>query len=133
MKKVMFCVLCLLIGISTLVSTAYAGEKKDTGLGVSTTDDGHIKIGIGDETSVSREGAYQNLTSNFKRIAVVITGLCAITSLVCFIFYIAKLGGAGDNEHARQQAIVSILFAGFALMLFGGATVIIEIFWNALS
>ena len=130
MKRLLLCILSLMMAMTFFTSTAYA-TTKDTDIDVTTGTDGKITIGIGEDTSFSREEAYKNLTSNFKKVAVVITGVCAITSLICFLFCITKLGGAGDNERARQQAIMSILFSGIALMLFGGASVAIGFFWNA--
>lgn len=137
MKKVIliFMMLFTIITFIPQTASAYGPEKlsgnvKDTDVTVDV-DGGKITLGIGDHDATDPEEAYKNLTKNYKNVAVGITGVCAITSLLFFLFNITKLGGAGDNERERSLAIRGILFSGLALVLFGGSTVVVGLFWNA--
>ena len=87
----------------------------------------------GDQNLVSSEEAYSNMFATYKSIAQVITGICIITSLICFLYQIAKLGAAGDNDRQRKSAVVGILISGLVLTAFGGLEVFVSVFWNALA
>jgi len=99
-------------------------------LDFSYSDDG-VNISIGGDGVADGENAYENLFTNYKAIAQVITGICIITSLICFLYQITKLGAAGDNDRARKAAIKGILVAGLVLTAFGGLEIVVSVFWNA--
>lgn len=71
--------------------------------------------------------------ASFKKFGVAVTGICTLTSLVFFIIALTKLSASAGNDRARATAIKGVLYSGIALALFGGATVIIGVFWNALG
>lgn len=96
-------------------------------------DDGKVSVSVGDGTGITdSESAYKNLFTNYKTIAQVVTAICIITSLICFLYQIAKLGAAGDNDRERKAAIKGILITGFVLTGFGGLEVLVSVFWNAI-
>lgn len=70
----------------------------------------------------------------YKNVALAILAVCVITSILCLIFAITKLGAAGvaDNPRAKNVAMMGILISGIALALFGGLTIVIGFFWNLL-
>lgn len=70
--------------------------------------------------------------SSFKKFGVAITGICTLTSLVFFIIALTKLSASAGNDRARATALRGVMYSGISLALFGGATVIIGVFWNAL-
>jgi len=70
--------------------------------------------------------------TQYRTIAVAITGILTITMLIFMFIQFTKLGASGDNEMARKKAIMGILTTGIATALFGGATIVIGFFWNVL-
>lgn len=73
---------------------------------------------------------FGNFFSNVKVICTAAGGICAITALIFFILSIAKLGISAGNDIQRAKALKGILYAGIALTLLGGITVVAGIFWN---
>lgn len=126
--SMMLAVLCLVM----LIVPAFASASPKPFLDFSF-DDGKVNISVGDDTSITdSESAYKNLFTNYKSIAQVCTAICIITSLICFLYQIAKLGAAGDNDRERKVAIKGILITGLVLTGFGGLEILVSVFWNAL-
>ena len=91
-------------------------------------DDG--KVG---EVSGGGEGGFTVVITQYRTIAVAITGILTITMLIFMLIQFTKLGASGDNEMARKKAIMGILTTGIATALLGGATIIVGFFWNVLT
>lgn len=91
-------------------------------------DDG--KVG---EVSGGGEGGFTVVITQYRTIAVAITGILTITMLIFMLIRFTKLGASGDNEMARKKAIMGILTTGIATALLGGATIIVGFFWNVLT
>lgn len=83
--------------------------------------------------TANMEASISDLVLDGKTLAVGFMGLCAITSILALFWNIAKLGAAGDNERERRRAWVGILVSGLALSIFGGLSVVVGLFWNALG
>lgn len=79
------------------------------------------------------EEDFSTFFGEFKKFGIAITGICTITSLVFFIIALTKLSASAGNDRARAAALKGVLYSGIALALFGGATVIVGVFWNALK
>lgn len=97
----------------------------------------NLEIDLGDRPSLGKDvtagdSDVQSFFTNFKALAVAIGGLCTIVSLVHFIISITRLSVSASNDQMRNKAIKSILISGISLMLFGGMTTIVGIFWNYL-
>lgn len=94
---------------------------------------------IGNDGTVGQIGdgsaadGFTTVMTQYRRIAVAITGILTITMLIFMLIQFTKLGASGDNEMARKKAIMGILTTGIATALLGGATIIIGFFWNVLS
>lgn len=75
-----------------------------------------------------------NFIDKYKSVALAILAVCVITSILCLIFAITKLGAAGvaENPRAKHMAMMGILISGIALALFGGLTIVVSFFWNLL-
>lgn len=82
---------------------------------------------------ISTVEPYTTLFDNYKNVAVLILGICIITSLICFLVQITKLGAAGDNQNARTKAIKGVMISGIVLAAFGALTTIVGVFWGALA
>lgn len=113
---------------------AAGGDGGGTGGGPSSIfdvvgDDGTVgTVGDGDA-----EGGFKTVMTQYRKIAVAITGILTITMLIFMLIQFTKLGASGDNEMARKKAIMGILTTGIATALLGGATIIVGFFWNVLS
>lgn len=84
---------------------------------------------LGEDVSASE---FTDFFQKFKGLGVAATGICTLTSLLFFIISLTKLSTSAGNDRARATALKGLLYSGIALALFGGATVIIGIFWNAI-
>lgn len=71
--------------------------------------------------------------TDLKSVGVMFTGICTLACLVLFIISLTKLSASAGNDRARASALKGVLYSGISLALFGGSTVIIGVFWNALS
>ena len=91
--------------------------------------DGKIK----DSAGADGAGGFETVITQYKTIAVAITGILTITMLIFMLIQFTKLGAAGDNEMARKKAIMGILTTGIATALLGGATIVVGFFWNVLT
>lgn len=104
-------------------------------VGAVTVVSAHASMSIGDGTVQSlNEGVSLNEFTDFfvqyKAFAAAITGICALTSLVALALSIAKFSASGGNDMARRKAITGILASGASLAIFGGATVVVGVFWQ---
>lgn len=93
---------------------------------------------VGDDGNVGEvggggEGGFTVVITQYRTIAVAITGILTITMLIFMLIQFTKLGASGDNEMARKKAIMGILTTGIATALLGGATIIVGFFWNVLT
>lgn len=70
--------------------------------------------------------------SGFKTIGTAISGICAITALIFFIINLTKFSTSAGNDMLRSRALKGLLFSGVSLALFGGITVVVGVFWNAI-
>lgn len=115
------------------LSPAYAAAEEGSGGGPSSIFDV-----VGDDGSVGQVGdgtsqGFTTVMTQYRTIAVAITGILTITMLIFMLIQFTKLGASGDNEMARKKAIMGILTTGIATALLGGATIVIGFFWNVLS
>ena len=115
------------------LSPAYAAPADGSGGGPSSIFDV-----VGDDGSVGQVGdgtsqGFTTVMTQYRTIAVAITGILTITMLIFMLIQFTKLGASGDNEMARKKAIMGILTTGIATALLGGATIVIGFFWNVLS
>ena len=94
--------------------------------------DGSYSFGASTEVE-DAGGGEEVIMSGIKKISYGFFGLAAITSLVGFLWQIAKLGIAGDNQVERSKALKGILFSGISLALFGGLTTVLTFIWNVFS
>lgn len=76
---------------------------------------------------------FVNFFSEYKGIAVAITGICVLTALIALIVNITRLSTSATNDFARRQALIGILYSCLALAIFGSATIVIGVFWNMFS
>lgn len=86
-----------------------------------------IDHSLGDPISFSDFAA---AIMNYKRLAIAISGICAVSCIILFFISVAKLSVSSGNDAARSRAMKGILFSGIGLLIFGGATAIIGIAWN---
>lgn len=94
-----------------------------------------ITIPGGSVTSLSEAPTASELAgffSGFKMIGTVVSGLCTITALIFFVINLARLSTSVGNDMQRSRALKGILFSGISIALFGGITVVVSIFWNAI-
>ena len=109
-------------------TTAYAASSGPSGIFDVVGDDGTVgTVGEGGEQG------FATVISQYRAIAVAITGILTITMLIFMLIQFTKLGASGDNEMARKKAIMGILTTGIATALLGGATIVVGFFWNVLS
>lgn len=129
-------------GISPALAADASGGGIDNavdanGFQISTGANGTITIKPGHQVSIGGTDWRSGLTDiidKYKGVAQGILAICAITSLVCFIWAITRLGSStlDSAPHARKQAIMGLLVSGIALALFGGLSVVVAFFWNFL-
>lgn len=107
-------------------------------INISGSTSGGITISPGggvDMTDV--DGAFDAMTgtvvSKGQSVAKTITSVCCIICFVVFFISIVKLATSGSHPMQRRAAIIGILWSGAAIMLFGGAWVVVSFFWNFLS
>ena len=75
---------------------------------------------------------FEGFFKRFKEVGIIICGICTLTSLIFFIISLTKLSVSAGNERGRADALKGVLFSGASLVVFGGASTIIGIFWNAI-
>jgi len=95
-----------------------------------------VSIQMDPQTSLNQKVTAAEFTTfftNAKGLCVFVLGLCTITALISFILSILKLNTSVDNDFIRSRAIKGLLFSGLALALFGGATLLVSVFWNLLT
>lgn len=103
--------------------------------GVITAQASTITIPGGSVTSLGEAPTSAELTpffKGFKTIGTAVSGICAITSLIFFVISVARLSTSAGNDMMRSRALKGILISGISLALFGGITVVVGIFWNAI-
>ena len=120
----------------TSLTPAYAAPGE--GGGGTTGSPSSIFDVVGDDGTVGTVGdgtsqGFTTVMTQYRTIAVAITGILTITMLIFMLIQFTKLGASGDNEMARKKAIMGILTTGIATALLGGATIVIGFFWNVLS
>lgn len=134
--------MALIMVLSTLTPAFAANNAGGTGGTDGTGGTGgpsSIFDAIGNDGTVGQIGdgsaadGFTTVMTQYRRIAVAITGILTITMLIFMLIQFTKLGASGDNEMARKKAIMGILTTGIATALLGGATIIIGFFWNVLS
>ena len=92
-----------------------------------------MDFGTGSRPSLGEPISFADFAAaimNYKRLAIAISGICAISCMILFFISVAKLSVSSGNEMGRSRALKGILFSGIGLLIFGGATVIIGIAWN---
>lgn len=70
---------------------------------------------------------------SYKGLAMAVSGLLTLTALIFLLVNIAKLSASAENNAARRRALQGIAYAGLSLAIFGGASVLIGVFWNIFS
>jgi len=118
-KKYLFMIVGLCCFISASI-TAQASTIKIPG--------GNI-ISLSEAPSASE---FVDIFQGFKQIGTAVSGICTITSLISFVISLTRLGTSAGNDVVRSRALKGILFSGISLALFGGITVVVGIFWNAI-
>lgn len=137
--------LIVVLAVSILTpALAYGGT--DSGSGAASTgggksfddalniigDDGKINTSSTIATS-STEGGLNGFIAKYKSLISGLCGVLTVTMIGFFALNITKLGAAGDNEMARKKATNGLLFSAIAVVLFGGMSVFIGLFWNVLA
>lgn len=140
MKSRMSAFLMALVMMLTMCFTSLTPAYAAPGEGGGGTTGGPSSIFdvVGDDGTVGTVGdgtsqGFTTVMTQYRTIAVAITGILTITMLIFMLIQFTKLGASGDNEMARKKAIMGILTTGIATALLGGATIVIGFFWNVLS
>ena len=110
------------------VTTAYAVDFWSS---MDVTDEGVFDPGVANDHSSKAD--YNTIFDNYRGLISLFLGILTATSFGYMVFAISKLSMAGDNEQARRKAIIGILTSGVGLMLMGGATLVVGVFWNAFA
>ena len=71
--------------------------------------------------------------TNYKGLALAISGICAITSIIMLVVSISRLSVSAGNEQLRRKAWGGIILSGIALALIGGISVVVGVFWHILA
>ena len=119
----MFCFLYA-FGMWTNTIPAFASDH----ISVTTNAAGQVSIEAAGAIVNSAQDGYGLVLNKYKMIGQGIVGLCTIISITALIFYITKLGAAGDNPRLKQSAFSGVMYSGIALALFGGLSSVLY-FW----
>lgn len=76
---------------------------------------------------------FSQFLSNYKGLALAISGICAITAIIMFVVSISKLSVSAGNEQLRRKAWSGIILSGIAIALIGGITTVVGVFWHILA
>lgn len=107
------------------------GKSFDDALNI-IGDDGKVNTSSTIATS-STEGGLNGFIAKYKSLISGLCGVLTITMIGFFALNITKLGAAGDNDMSRKKATQGLLFSAIAVVLFGGMSVFIGLFWNVLA
>lgn len=102
------------------------------GFTISPPGAGENPPAMGQDLSSFQSVVEDTLMPTVQQVATTITSICTIICLVAFLISVTKLATSAGNPAARQRALQGILFSGIALTLFGGAWLVVSIFWNFL-
>lgn len=130
-RNLVMVILAITILLSVCITTAYADDG-DNRIGV-TFSNGTLHVGVEGQPQDEVSNSISVVIGKYKGIAATIMGLCVITSLIALVFNITKLGASGSNDRVRREAIIAIAFSALSITLFGGGTIAVGIFWNALN
>lgn len=78
----------------------------------------------------SSENPWVNVITKYRSFIVGISGIGAVTMVLCFIVCFMKLGASTGNPQARQSAITGILWTGIAAAGLGAVAIITGFFSN---
>lgn len=115
------------------LKTALLSFAGALGMSFATIVQADIQLQFDERPSFGKEVDASDFTvffHSFKGLALAISGICAITAMIFFAISLAKLSASAGNDQARTRAMRGVLFSGAALILFGGASVLVGIFWN---
>ena len=117
---------CFIITLGLCINTipAFANDH----ISVTTNAAGQVSIEAAGAIVNSAQDGYGLILNKYKMIGQGIVGLCTIISITALIFYITKLGAAGDNPRLKQSAVSGVMYSGIALALFGGLFTVLY-FW----
>lgn len=79
------------------------------------------------------ESAWQKIINKYRGFIVGISGIAAITMVVIFIMQFLKLGASAGNPQARSAALTGVLWSGVAAAGLGAVSLIVGLFYNAIT
>lgn len=138
-KGVRALAIACVIAIVSLFTTFFGGSidafaVQSTGadaMAVSANSDGTVTItnkAFNDRSS--KENPWVNVITKYRTFIVGISGIGAVTMVLCFIVCFIKLGASTGNPQARQSAITGILWTGIAAAGLGSVAIITGFFAN---
>lgn len=153
MKRFGAMLACLMIVVSCMVPTAFAGNPglttgtqpkggewagsiNDVKTSMGEDDDGDMTLNIAGITDVGAEGqqsVWEKIFTQYRGVIVGLSGIGAITMIVFFIINFMKLGASSGNPQQRTQALVGIIWCGLAAAGLGGVTIFVGFFYNMLG
>ena len=88
------------------------------------------QVSLGQRVSANE---FSQFLTNYKGLALAISGICAITSIIMLVVSISRLSVSAGNEQLRRKAWGGIILSGIALALIGGISVVVGVFWHILA
>lgn len=127
---------CFLIAIASMFAVFFGGNinayaSQSTGadaMDVTPNKDGTVTIK--NKAFSSTENPWVNVITKYRSFIVGISGIGAVTMVLCFIVCFIKLGSSTGNPQARQSAITGILWTGIAAAGLGAVAIITGFFAN---
>ncbi|AMN30961.1 hypothetical protein BFS06_12175 [Clostridium perfringens] len=134
-KSLQMFFLCLVMAMMTAL-TVFCGGSLNASAAQSTGADAFSINADGDSVSISNdafkstENPWVNVITKYKNFIVGISGIGAVTMVLCFVVCFMKLGASTGNPQARQSAITGILWTGIAAAGLGSVAIITGFFAN---
>ena len=91
---------------------------------------GNPQVSLGQRVSANE---FSQFLTNYKGLALAISCICAITSIIMLVVSISRLSVSAGNEQLRRKAWGGIILSGIALALIVGISVVVGVFWHILA
>ena len=112
---------------------AHAGNGQQGQGGTTGTVDDLFSDNFNPSQDLGQNQDLDTVEGKVREVAQTVTTILTIISFACLLFWIARLAMSAGNPMTRKTALTGIMFSGVALALFGGAWVVVSVFWNFLN
>ena len=106
-------------------TTKSAGSVNDIKIEYETDENGNLILKNNLEDN--NINSWNTIINKYHNQIIGVSGVCAVTFLVIFIYYFVQLAAGASNPQKRSAALIGILWTGIATALFGGVSIVMSI------